>query len=152
MTEFQVVRTDSKTFDRLKDCIRSNRWLVERSFGKDNLTLAYGVTDSENKVFIAQIYFLSEAFKRCDEGDEYEYIVLTENDFFTFKYYKWHPDKLAMQGYEDCRQIIEDFCEFRFRNRKAYFALENKLENEFKMSENKELYKYNKELVKRYFG
>lgn len=104
--EYGYKMTDKVTLLRLVDYIIN---LPRESFDRQNLELGYGVTDSENTIFVIRTYYLSDCIKRCDNGvDDYKYAVVTENDIFTFfcQYGHGSITYLDMGGHDDYLSLV----------------------------------------------
>lgn len=73
MLEF--VLTNENQRKRIIKCAEPS---VTDSFSYQNLNLVYGVEDKEKGFFLTLVYYLSDFIKRCDDYDDYSYVVLTK--------------------------------------------------------------------------
>ena len=76
--EFEFVLTDEEKRKRILDYVKPRfdgmaGTVVQYGY----LNLAYGVTDKAGTVFVTQSYYMPDGIKRCDDYDDYSYIVLT---------------------------------------------------------------------------
>ena len=90
--EFEFVLTDEEKRKRILDYIKPNFDKQGRAGANDNyqnLNLAYGVTDKFGTVFVTQSYFMSDFIKRCDDYDDYSFVVLTGKAAFGVAWKDW---------------------------------------------------------------
>lgn len=83
--EFSFVLTDEEKRKRILDFVKpyfNEQGRAGASDDYQNLNLAYGVTDKSGTVFVTLTYFMSDFIKRCDDYDDYSYIVLTGKTAF----------------------------------------------------------------------
>lgn len=83
--EFEFVLTDEEKRKRILDFVKpyfNEQGRAGASDDYQNLNLAYGVTDKSGTVFVTLTYFMSDSIKRCDDYDDYSYIVLTGKTAF----------------------------------------------------------------------
>lgn len=83
--EFEFVLTDEEKRKRILDFVKpyfNEQGRAGASDDYQNLNLAYGVTDKSGTVFVTLTYYMSDSIKRCDDYDDYSYIVLTGKTAF----------------------------------------------------------------------
>ncbi|MGN0606811.1 MAG: hypothetical protein ACI4JM_09845 [Oscillospiraceae bacterium] len=91
MLEF--VLTNENQRKRIIKCAEPS---VTDSFSYQNLNLVYGVEDKEKGFFLTLSYYLSDFIKRCDDYDDYRYVILTKPMSFEISCIQYHSKDIQI--------------------------------------------------------
>lgn len=127
---FKFILTDNitreKMLDFLRPICRSNK-----DIGYHSINWVDGVYDSENKIFITQVYCVLDGIARCDV-DFYKYIVIEDNSVvFTvtndYNYITQDYDFCISRNYQKFSEIVKEGLQV-YLSRKEHREFEKSLE------------------------
>ena len=127
---FKFILTDNITREKMLDFLRPI-CRTNKDIGYQSINWVDGVYDSENKIFITQIYCVPDLIACCDV-DFYEYIVIEDNSVvFTvtnnYNYIIQDYDFRISRNYQKFSEIVKEGLQV-YLNRKKHREFEKSLE------------------------
>lgn len=127
---FEFILTDNITREKMLEFLRPI-CRTNKDIGYSNINWVDGVYDNDNKIFITQIYCVSDGIARCDM-DFCNYIVIVDNNtVFTvtndFNHITRDYDFRISRDYQKFSEIVKEGLQV-YLNRKEHHKFEKSLE------------------------